>query len=191
MFQGPFKIIAGWVQKTTKETGMNKQQKYDITIITIQYTIQYTIQMAAEVAIYSRKWLSQTLWIVLTVTCIAQHQQNLGCLQGNDRAYCPVPKVSFCVASLHGRLSLLGIVAQEHYIQCSCTCHFLAWDCVPNTLFQFPFLFSYPLCQVPDPSNNGGAGSCSSCYLWLERCPLFACLEILYSSSYIRNKASV
>lgn len=61
MFQGPFKIIAGWVQKTTKETGMNKQQKYDITIITIQYTIQYTIQMAAEVAIYSRKWLSQTL----------------------------------------------------------------------------------------------------------------------------------
>lgn len=51
MFQGPFKIIAAWVQKTTKETGMNKQQKYDITII--------TIQMAAEVAIYSRKWLSQ------------------------------------------------------------------------------------------------------------------------------------
>lgn len=83
---------------------------------------------------------------------------------------------------------LVGYCGPEHYIQCSCTCHFLAWDCILNTLFQFPFLFSYTLCQVPDPSNNGGAGSCSSCYLWLERCPLFACLEILYSSRLHRKQ---
>lgn len=99
MFLGPFKIIAGWVLKTTKDVGMNKQQKYNITI-----TIQYTIQMAAEVAIYSRSWFSQVnklrLGILLTITYIAQHQQNLGCLHGNDRAYRPVPEVSFCVACL-------------------------------------------------------------------------------------------
>lgn len=50
MFLGPFKIIAGWVQKIAKDTGMNKQQKYNIAIIAIQYTIEIPLkwQFTAE-----------------------------------------------------------------------------------------------------------------------------------------------